>query len=75
MDGDDSDTDCNGENDDETFLTPYLLLGKVQYHKLMKDDNLDNIRRELTLRGIRFAPGSLWTELIDLLKKDEKDKK
>ena len=55
-------------------LTP-LLQGKIQYAKMKKADNLDQIRRECEARNLPFLPTTNWTNLINLIKRDEKDNK
>ena len=57
-------------------LTP-LIERKIQYGKLKKKYNMQQIRSELTARGlsIKFDEKTNWTTLIKLLKEHEKDKK
>ena len=57
-------------------LTP-LMQGKIQYGKLIKKYNIEQIRCELTTRGLNkhFDDETNWTSLLKLLKTNEKDNK
>ena len=55
-------------------LTP-LMLGKIQYHKMKKEHNISQVRKELTARNISFDSTTNWTGMLKLLKKDENDNK
>ena len=55
-------------------LTP-LIAGKIQYHKMKRIHNMQQIRLELVARGLgdKFTDDTLWTALLKILKADEKD--
>ena len=57
-------------------LTP-LIQGKIQYGKLLKKHNIEQVRCELIKRGEgeKFDERTKWTALIKLLKRHEKDNK
>ena len=55
-------------------LTP-LLLGKIQYAKLRRDNNIEQVRKECDARGLVFNKETNWTNLIKLIKEHEKDAK
>ena len=55
-------------------LTP-LLEGKIQYGKMKRDHNIDQIQRECKARNLRYEANTNWTTLIQLIKADEKDNK
>lgn len=55
-------------------LTP-LLLGKIQYAKLIKKHNMQQIKDELNARGITYDHQTNWTDMIKKLKNDEGDNK
>ena len=55
-------------------LTP-LLQGKIQYGKMKKDDNLEQVRRECDKRNLRYDANTNWTSLIKFIKEDEHDNK
>ena len=55
-------------------LTP-LMQGKIQYHKLKKAHNLEQVRNELKERELPFDQTTNWTALLKILKEDEQDKK
>ena len=50
------------------------LEGKIQYAKLPQDLNMMQIKLELCSRNINFNTNK-WKEMLDLIKKDENDKK
>ena len=47
-----------------------LVLGKIQYGKLRKQQHTHALRNELTTRGIDSV-GMKWTDMIKVLKEDE----
>ena len=55
-------------------LTP-LLCGKIQYAKLLKDSNVDQVRRECDARKLQYTLSTNWTSLIKLIKTHEGDDK
>ena len=55
-------------------LTP-LLCGKIQYAKLLKDSNVDQVRREYDARKVQYTVSTNWTSLIKLIKTHEGDDK
>ena len=55
-------------------LTP-LLEGKIQYHKMKRDHNIEQVRLECQARGLQFDHRTNWTSLLKLIKGDEKDNK
>jgi len=55
-------------------LTP-LLCGKIQYAKLLKDSNVDQVRRECDARKLQYTLSTNWTSLIKLIKTHEGDGK
>ena len=56
-------------------LTP-LVDGRIQIHKMNRDENIEAVRSELQARGLtqNFDDKSTWTNLLTLLKTDEGDK-
>ena len=62
-----------GVNDDETH-TPFIL-GKIPYGQILKPSNMNNIRRELSERGIAYGAATLWSEMIAALKRHEQNDK
>ena len=48
-------------------LTP-LMLGKIQYGKLVKRHNIEAIRQELRARRVEFLEKTKWADLIKSLK-------
>lgn len=55
-------------------LTP-LIQGKIQFHKLKKKFNIQQIRSELREREIEFEQNENWTTLIKRLKQHENNNK
>ena len=57
-------------------LTP-LIQGKIQYRKLKKKFNIEQVRCELCERGLneKLDDKKNWTTLVKLLKQHEKDNK
>ena len=55
-------------------LTP-LIQGKIQYHKMKKDQNMIAVRNELLARNVMFDDETKWIALLKLLKENEGDKK
>ena len=53
-------------------LTP-LMAGKIQYGKMLKKDNMDAVREELTARSLSYDIRTGWKEMINLLKKHENE--
>ena len=51
-------------------LTP-LMVGKIQYVKMLKRANIDAMREELTARSVTFDIETGWKEMIKLLKNHE----
>ena len=56
------------------FITP-LLLGKHQYGKIKKEDNMKVVREELKARQGAFGKSDGWMKLLTLLKAHEGDNK
>ena len=52
-----------------------IVLGRVQYSMLRKDENREQIKEELRVREVLFDPNENWTSLIGELKENEGDKK
>ena len=55
-------------------LTP-LLNGKIQYAKLLRDHNIEQIRKECDSRNLQYDETTNWRDLIKLIKQDERDNK
>ena len=55
-------------------LTP-LLNGKIQYAKLLRDHNIEQIRRECDSRNLQYNETTNWRNLIKLIKQNEGDNK
>ena len=55
-------------------LTP-LLEGKIQYAKMLRKHNNEQVRNECDARNLTYLPTTNWTKLLNLIKADEGDKK
>ena len=55
-------------------LTP-LLEGKIQYHKMNRDDNIEQVKLECQVQGLQFNHGTNWTSLLKFIKGDENNNK
>ena len=55
-------------------ITP-LLLGKIQYEKMKRDENINQVWLELQAHNIQFNRTDNWTQLFTLLKSYEGDDK
>ena len=55
-------------------ITP-LLEGKIQYAKMLRDHNIEQVRQECDARNLSYLPTTNWTKLLNLIKSDEGDKK
>ena len=52
-----------------------FMLGKVQYHKMKKEHNMFQVRKELAAQNISFDTSTNWKAILKLLKQHEKDDK
>ena len=57
-------------------LTPPLE-GKIQYHKMKKNHNMEAVRDKLVARNLQasFTNENNWTSLLELLKQDKNNNK
>ena len=59
----------------ESFVQGNLDQGdaerKVQYARLRKNDKINIVREELTMRNVAFESTTNWTNLLTLLKENE----
>ena len=55
-------------------LTP-LLEGKIQYAKMLREHNIEQVRNKCDACNLTYLPTTNWTELLNLIKADEGDKK
>jgi len=55
-------------------LTP-LLNGKIQYAKLLRDHNIEQIQKECDSRNLQYDKTTNWRDLIKLINQDEGDNK